>query len=51
VTLITTNPHYYPWHPADGGSVDNVSDSGRHYTTKYVDVHLLLDDIKETASA
>jgi hypothetical protein len=51
VTLITTNPHYHAWHPADGGSVESVSDSGRHYTTNYVDVYLLLDDVRETASA
>jgi hypothetical protein len=51
VTLITTNPHYHAWHPADGGSVENISDSGRHYTTKYVDVYLLLDDVRETAAA
>jgi hypothetical protein len=51
ITLITTNPHYHRWHPGDGGSVDNVSDSGRHYTTKYVVVHFLLDDVRETAAA
>ncbi|WP_081687905.1 hypothetical protein [Rhizobium mesoamericanum] len=51
ITLITTSPHYHRWHPADGGSVDNVSDSGRHYTTKYVVVHFLLDDVRETAVA
>nr|WP_082728615.1 hypothetical protein [Rhizobium altiplani] len=51
ITLITTNPHYHRWHPADGGSVDNVSDSGRRYTTKYVVVHFLLDDVRETAAA
>jgi hypothetical protein len=51
VTLITTNPHYHEWHPADGGSVENVSESGRHYTTKYVDVYFLLDDVRETVSA
>ena len=51
ITLITTSPHYHRWHPADGGSLDNVSDSGRHYTTKYVVVHFLLDDVRETAAA
>lgn len=51
ITLITTNPHYHPWHPAAGGSVENVSDSGRHYTTTYVDVYFLLDDVKETSPA
>ncbi|MGO6698729.1 aldo/keto reductase, partial [Rhizobium ruizarguesonis] len=25
--MITTNPHYHPWHPKDGCSVDSVSDS------------------------
>ncbi|EPE99626.1 hypothetical protein [Rhizobium grahamii] len=51
ITLITTSPHFHRWHPADGGSLDNVSDSGRHYTTKYVVVHFLLDDVRETAAA
>ncbi|RDJ15305.1 hypothetical protein [Rhizobium grahamii] len=51
ITLITTSPHFHRWHPADGGSHDNVSDSGRHYTTKYVVVHFLLDDVRETAAA
>jgi len=44
VTLITTNP-------ADGGTVDNVTEGGRHFTTKYVVVHFLLDDVRETAAA
>ncbi|MGO7237605.1 hypothetical protein ACCS73_34545, partial [Rhizobium brockwellii] len=48
-TLITTNPHYHPWHPKDGGSIDSVSDSGRHYKTDYLVVHFLLDDVKETS--
>ncbi|MGO7421346.1 hypothetical protein ACCT09_15715, partial [Rhizobium ruizarguesonis] len=51
ITLITTNPHYHPWHPKDGGSVDSVSDSGRHYKTDYLVVHFLLDDVKETSPA
>ncbi|MDR7143444.1 hypothetical protein [Rhizobium sp. BE258] len=51
ITLITTNPHYHAWHPADGGSADLTSDSGRHYTTKYVVVHFLLDDVREVAAA
>ncbi|WP_454848112.1 hypothetical protein [Rhizobium binxianense] len=51
VTLITTNPHYHPWHPADGGSVEGVADSGRHYKTDYVVVHFLLDDVRETSPA
>jgi hypothetical protein len=49
ITLIANNPHYSPWHPADGGSVEHVSDSGRHYTTSYVDVYFLLDDVTEAA--
>jgi len=51
ITLITTNPHYHPWHPKDGGSVEAVSDSGRHYTTNYIVVHFLLDDVRETSPA
>ena len=51
ITLITTNPHYHRWHPADGGGEERVSDSGRHYTTKYVVLHFLLDDVRETAAA
>ena len=48
ITLITSNPHYRTWHPSDGGSVENISDSGRHYETRYVIVHFLLDDVRET---
>lgn len=51
ITLITTNPHYHAWHPADGGSIDNTSDSGRHYRTNYIVAHFLLDDVRETAAA
>lgn len=51
ITLITSNPHYQNWHPADGGSVENVSESGRHYTSRFVIVHFLLDDVRETAEA
>ncbi|TCL68130.1 hypothetical protein [Rhizobium sp. BK251] len=51
ITLIATNPHYHPWHPADGGNVENVADSGRHYTTNYVVVHFLLDDVREETAA
>ncbi len=51
ITLITTNPHYRSWHPSDGGSVESVSDSGKHYTTRYVIVHFLLDDVRETVEA
>lgn len=51
ITLITSNPHYRNWHPSDGGSVENVSESGRHYTSRFVIVHFLLDDVRETAEA
>lgn len=51
ITLIANNPHYHAWHPADGGSVENVSDSGAKYTTKYVVVHFLFDDVSEAAVA
>ncbi len=51
ITLITNNPHYKSWHPADGGSVEGVSDSGKHYTTQYVVVHFLLDDVREPVEA
>jgi uncharacterized protein len=51
ITLITNNPHYQNWHPAEGGSLESVSDSGQHYTTHYVIVHFLLDDVRETAEA
>lgn len=51
ITLITNNPHYHAWHPADGGSVEEVSDSGVAYTTKYVVAHFLFDDVREAAVA
>ena len=51
ITLITNNPHYQNWHPSEGGSVESISDSGRHYTTHYVIVHFLLDDVRETVEA
>lgn len=47
ITLIANNPHYQKWHPSDGGSVESVSDSGQKYTTPYVIVHFLLDDVRE----
>lgn len=49
ITLVANNPHYKNWHPSDGGSVESISDSGRPYTTRYVIVHFLLDDVRETA--
>ncbi len=51
ITLIANNPHYQKWHPADGGSVESVADSGQKYTTHYVIVHFLLDDVREHAQA
>lgn len=51
ITLIVNNPHYSQWHPADGGTVESVSDSGRAYLTRYVVVHFLLDDVRETVEA
>ena len=48
ITLITNNPHYPNGHPSEGGSVESVSDSGQQYTTHYVIVHFLLDDVRET---
>jgi hypothetical protein len=51
ITLITNNPHYQNWHPSDGGSVESMSDSGQQYTTRYVIVHFLLDDVRETVEA
>lgn len=51
ITLITNNPHYQKWHPSEGGSVESVSDSGQKYTTHYVIVHFLLDDVRETVEA
>ncbi|MBA4775020.1 hypothetical protein ACQZ46_12830 [Agrobacterium salinitolerans] len=51
ITLIANNPHYQNWHPADGGSIESVSDSGQKYTTRYVIVHFLLDDVSEAVEA
>jgi hypothetical protein len=51
ITLIANNPHYHAWHPADGGSIDTVLESGAHHTTKYVVAHFLLDDVSEAATA
>jgi hypothetical protein len=51
ITLIVNNPHYSQWHPADGGTVESVSDSGRAYSTRYVVAHFLLDDVRETVEA
>lgn len=51
ITLIANNPHYQKWHPSDGGSVESVSDSGQKYTTRYVIVHFLVDDVRELVDA
>lgn len=51
VTLIVNNPHYSRWHPADGGIVKSVTESGRTYSTRYVVIHFLLDDVGEVAGA
>jgi hypothetical protein len=51
ITLIVNNPHYSQWHPADGGTVESLSDSGRAYSTNYVVAHFLFDDVRETVEA
>ena len=51
VTLIVNNPHYAAWHPADGGTVEGTADSGVPYTVKYIIVYLLVDDVREEATA
>lgn len=51
ITLVATNPHYHGVHPADGGSEEGVSESGKHFTTKYIVLHFLLDEVQETAPA
>ncbi len=51
ITLIANNPHYRQWHPSDGGSEEGVADSGHKYTTRYVIVHFLLDEVREPVEA
>lgn len=51
ITLIANNPHYHKWHPADGGMASDEADSGKQHATKYVTVHFLLDDVRDTATA
>lgn len=51
VTLITNNPHYQKWHPVDGGTEEDISDSGAVFQTKYVVAHFLLDDVSEKVEA
>lgn len=52
ITLITNNPHYQQWHPADGGTDDaGETGGGGQLTTKYVIAYFLLDDVREAASA
>lgn len=47
ITLVANNPHYHGIHPADGGTEERVLDSGKRYTTRYLVVHFLLDDVRE----
>lgn len=49
ITLIANNPHYQRWHPADGGTVEEKSESGNVRQSKYVIVHFLLDDVSVAA--
>ncbi|MES5099151.1 hypothetical protein ABUK73_13050 [Agrobacterium sp. BA1120] len=51
ITLITSNPHYQHWHPADGGSEQRNLPSGMVHETKYVIVHFLLDEVREPVEA
>jgi hypothetical protein len=51
ITLITTNPHYHPWHPADGGTAGSGFPDGVPDAAGSVIVHFLLDDVRETATA
>ena len=51
ITLIANNPHYQKWHPVDGGTEEDMSDSGKPFQTKYVVAHFLLDDVSEKADA
>lgn len=51
VTLITSNPHYQAWHPADGGIEQVTLPSGRVHETKFVIVLFLLDEVRETVEA
>jgi hypothetical protein len=51
ITLIATNPHYSQWHPADGGKIEDTSDSGQKFSIPYVVVYFLLDDVREQVDA
>lgn len=51
ITLVTTNPHYHAVHPADGGTEETRLEGGHAYTTRYLVLHFLLDDVRETATA
>jgi hypothetical protein len=51
ITLIATNPHYRQWHPADGGKIEDTSDSGQKFSIDYVIVFFLLDDVREQVEA
>jgi hypothetical protein len=49
ITLIANNPHYQRWHPVDGGTIEEKSESGNVHQSKYVIVHFLLDDVSNAA--
>ncbi len=49
ITLVANNPHYHAIHPADGGTEEGISGSGKHYTTRHLVVHFLLDDVRDHA--
>lgn len=51
VTLIANNPHYHAWHPADGGTLEGIADSGVRYKIRYIVAYFLLDDVREKALA
>lgn len=51
ITLIANNPHYQKWHPVDGGSEEEMSDSGKPFQIPYVVLHFLLDDVSEPVAA
>lgn len=47
ITLVTNNPHYHRWHPADGGVAEATPGADINPALKYVIVHFLLDDVQE----
>ena len=50
ITLVTNNPHYHRWHPADGGAGEGVAKADGSSATNDVIVHFLLDDVREDAA-